>query len=168
MALLGPNNPMYGKHMKQETKEQLSKFFSSEQNPNLKKVICINTGEVFPGSSFAAQKYNIKNSGDIGQCCKGKRRTCGKDKLGHPLQWQFYDDWIVHPKQLSHSNTAIVCLNTKQIFETAKQAAEWAGLKSSGGIRECCNGGKQYTSGIHPDTKEPLRWCWYKEIADNI
>lgn len=165
IALAGENNPMYNKHHTQETKQKMRDFMVSEGNPNLKPVICLNTQEIFPGSSFAAKKYNIANKGDIGQCCTGKRRTCGKSPEGESLQWQFYEDWQISPRPLTHSKTAIICLNDNKIFETADLAAQWAGLKSSGGIRECCNNGRQKTAGKHPVTKEPLRWMWYRDYT---
>lgn len=163
LALTGDKNPMYHKTHTKKAKEKISAFMSSENNPNLKPVVYLNTLEIFKGSSIAAKKYNIKHHSDIGQCCLSKRKSCGKDKFGNPLQWQFYEDWKNSPKEITHSKTAIICLNTLQIFETAQAAANWAGLKSSGGIRDCCNHGKQNTAGKHPITKEPLKWLWYKD-----
>lgn len=92
LSMMGKNNPMYGKHKSDEAKEKLRQFLTSEKNPRLKKVICLTTGEIFPGCSFAAKKYNIKNSGDIGQCCRGKRKSCGKHPItNEPLRWQWYN-----------------------------------------------------------------------------
>ena len=171
-ALKGKNNPMYNKHWSKETKDKVGAFMRSEKNPNLKPVICINTKEIFKGSTFAAKKYNISNPSDIGQCCMGKRKHCGKALNGQYLQWQFYEEWLTCPKEIEHSKTAIICLNTLDIFETADSAAQWAGLKSSGGIRACCSKTGQKTAGHHPITKESLQWSWYKdyslEIAENL
>ena len=41
-----------------------------------KKIMCIETGEVFDAIVDAANKYCI-NAGNIGRVCDGKRKTCG-------------------------------------------------------------------------------------------
>ena len=41
-----------------------------------KKIMCIETGEVFDAIVDAANKYCI-NAGNIGRVCEGKRKTCG-------------------------------------------------------------------------------------------
>ena len=61
-----------------------------------------------------------------------------------------------------YTKPLIYCLTSGMIFETQKEAAEWAGLKSSHGIRLCIEG-KQKTSGHHPDTGELLQWAEYDE-----
>ena len=57
---------------------------------------------------------------------------------------------------------AVICLNTKQVFTTGKEACEWCGLKNSVSISFACNGKKE-TAGKHPITKEPLHWQYYDE-----
>ena len=54
----------------------------------------------------------------------------------------------------------VQCIETGEIFDTVKQAAEWANngnpsIKSH--ISEVCKG-KRNTSGRHPITNEPLHW----------
>ena len=41
-----------------------------------KKIVCVETGEVFDAIVDAANKYCI-NAGNIGRVCEGKRKTCG-------------------------------------------------------------------------------------------
>ena len=41
-----------------------------------KKILCVETGEVFDAIVDAANKYCI-NAGNIGRVCEGKRKTCG-------------------------------------------------------------------------------------------
>ena len=43
------------------------------------------------------------------------------------------------------------------VFQSAKEASEWCGLKSRSWIYLCCKG-KAITAGKHPETGEPLRW----------
>ena len=56
-----------------------------DQMPNNKrKVICLETGEIFESLSQAASKYNIKMQG-IYDCCRGKQKTSAKHK------WMYYE-----------------------------------------------------------------------------
>lgn len=59
-------------------------------NPSSKKVICVNTGEIFDCIKDAMIKYNIKCSSSIGKCCNGKLKHVGKDENGTLLRWEWY------------------------------------------------------------------------------
>ena len=111
--LKGERHPMYGKHQSnyvkqiiskankgrstfqgrkhtQFTKQKMSnskKGLFGEKNSHSKKVICINTGEIFPSLSDACKRYEIGKS-NLVKCCKGKQKTCGN------LQWMYYDDYL--------------------------------------------------------------------------
>jgi len=63
------------------------------KNPNAKKVICLNTREIFESVSVANKLYNIKGVNSIGQVCNNNRKYAGK--LNNiPLSWMWYDDYI--------------------------------------------------------------------------
>ena len=49
-----------------------------------KKILCVETGEVFDAIVDAANKYCI-NAGNIGRVCEGKRKTCGG------YHWRYLD-----------------------------------------------------------------------------
>lgn len=52
-----------------------------------KKVVCINTNEVFDSIREAQEKYNIYHVGD---CCRGLRQYAGTDPLtGEKISWRF-------------------------------------------------------------------------------
>ena len=53
---------------------------------NSKKVININTTEVFPTMREAAKKYNLDTS-SLTKCCKGKTKTCGGYK------WMYLEEY---------------------------------------------------------------------------
>ena len=53
-----------------------------------KKVLLINTGEEFESASDAGRKYNICAS-NISACCRGSRKSAGKDKKGTKLVWKY-------------------------------------------------------------------------------
>ncbi len=57
----------------------------------------------------------------------------------------------------------VICLNTQQVFPSCRTAANWCGLVGTSGIASVCKGGKQKTAGVHPETKEKLRWAYYNE-----
>lgn len=88
--LVGAENGMYGKHhsdiTKQkisekrkgttvsfQTKEKISKFMN-EQHPRAKKVLCLETNEVFLSARKAALYYNCGNS-TISRVCNGQRES---------------------------------------------------------------------------------------------
>ena len=52
----------------------------------------------------------------------------------------------------------VKCINTQQVFDSCRQAADWCGLVGTSGIASVCRNGKQKTAGVHPITKEKLRW----------
>jgi hypothetical protein len=64
--------------------------------PRHRKVICITTGEIFIQLIKAGEKYNVYPN-SIGNCCKGKQKTCGKLTDGTPLQWMYYEDFLKLP-----------------------------------------------------------------------
>ena len=56
-------------------------------NPSSKKVMCINTGEIFDCISMANKKYKTSK---VGEVCRGKRKHAGKDlKTGEKLKWKY-------------------------------------------------------------------------------
>ena len=56
-----------------------------------------------------------------------------------------------------------MCLNTGERFPSLRSAADWCGLVGVSGISSVCKHGKQKTAGIHPITKEKLRWEYVNE-----
>ena len=50
------------------------------------------------------------------------------------------------------------CLNTGEVFPTLRAAADWCGLIGASGISLVCQKRKQKTAGVHPITKEKLKW----------
>jgi hypothetical protein len=72
---IGKDSPNYGKKHSEETKTKIA-------ISKLKKVICIETGEVFNSVSKALKKYNCH----IGSCCTGKIKTAGG------YHWKYYTE----------------------------------------------------------------------------
>lgn len=76
------------------TEEEIKNYIPKE-NKCYKKVVCLNTLEVFGKMENAAKWCGLKYSHDIGNCCRGKRKHAGKHPVtGEPLRWMYYEDYI--------------------------------------------------------------------------
>ena len=88
----------YGKHLLwydeylKMSKEDIQNHLNNCVPKHYKKVICLTTGKVFLSSKNGVRYYNCSNH--IIDCCKGKRRSCGKLPDGTPLKWMYYDDYL--------------------------------------------------------------------------
>ena len=72
----GVLNPMYGKEHSPETREKIVKALQNHPNTS-KRVLCIDTGEVFPSSREVQRVLGISHT-SIGCACNGKQKTAGK------------------------------------------------------------------------------------------
>lgn len=142
---------------------------TGKNNATSRKVVCLNTGDVFDCIRDAAQAYNVHFS-LITMCCRGKIKTCGsgdRNKAGNV--WMYYDDYARLNKDeidniiaLSKSRNParhnlprkVVCLSTGDIFDSMSLAANAYGIRSSG-ISGCCSGKRRTAGG--------LKWSFYDE-----
>lgn len=88
----GVEHPMYGKT---HTEESIKKISKNRQGKGGKKVMCINTSEIFDCMMDAARWCGLKNSSSIGQICNGvgKQKTAGKHPITkEKLQWKFIEE----------------------------------------------------------------------------
>ena len=76
---IGELHPLYGK--------------TGKQSACSKKVVCMNTMKVYV-SALAASKTNNINHSKLCMCCRGERKSGGKDKNGTPLRWEYYEDYL--------------------------------------------------------------------------
>lgn len=61
-----------------------------------KKVICLNTLEIFETITSAENKYIDGKKSKIGECCKGNRESCGIHPITEEkLKWMFYDKYLL-------------------------------------------------------------------------
>lgn len=81
------NNSWRGKKHTEETKQKMSKSASGKNNSQATAVICITTNMVFDTATEGANYYNC--SQHIGDCCRGKCKSCGKLPDGTPLIWRY-------------------------------------------------------------------------------
>lgn len=67
----GSKNPMYGKHISKMTRIEMSK---SHKNCSLcKKIMCLETGEIFISTSEVARRMNL-SQGNVSAVASGKRK----------------------------------------------------------------------------------------------
>lgn len=70
-----------------------------------KKIICLETKEVFESKGSAARVYNVGET-NIRNCLEGKRPSACKDLItGEKLHWMYYEDYI---KQNNIKETGVV------------------------------------------------------------
>ncbi len=84
-AQLGSKNHMYGKKASKETRLKKSIAIQGEKHWNHKRVINLDTGEVFISAIAVRENTGIDNS-LIGKCCKGLRKSAGG------FHWAYYSD----------------------------------------------------------------------------
>ena len=95
--------------------------YKNDRKP--RRVICIDTGEIFNSIVAAAKKLNI-NRKTIGDVCSGKKGRAGG------LKFAFADVPIEERKVFSYKNRRrIFCLNNGESFDTLADAARKAGLE---------------------------------------
>lgn len=105
----GENHPMYGKHHSEETKQlirekalgrehteetkkKISEKTKGANNPRAKKVLCIETGQIFNTAKEAALWVKVDNS-TLCKCCNGKIKTCGIHPITKKrLHWQYINN----------------------------------------------------------------------------
>ena len=70
-----------------------------------RKVVCVNTAEIFNTIKDAEEYYNVNG---IGNCCEGKTYSAGKHKdTNEKLYWLFYEDY----QQMSEDDIKEFLLN---------------------------------------------------------
>lgn len=67
--------------------------YAGSKNPSARKVVCINTGEVFDTVKQASKAYGAPYA-HIGSCCSGARLSSGINKKGEKLVWAYHEDFI--------------------------------------------------------------------------
>jgi len=78
-----------GKHNRPHTDEEKKKMSEIKK----KKVICLNTGQIFNSIEEAAKWCNLKGWGHISDVCKNKRKSSGKHPVTkEPLKWAFWEE----------------------------------------------------------------------------
>lgn len=199
----GEKHYNYGKHLSKEVKQKLSlahkgkkilltveqRRLISESHRGVKswnhrRVVCLNTLEVFEFIRDTSRIYPQSDYSGIGGCCNKKLLSSGKEKITNkPLVWAFYEDYSKMSVQdiankiqraIISNGKRVICLNTKEIFISLVQASEKYNIDTSN-IISCCTGIYKSSGKLADGT--PLLWMYYddnyveikdKELANKI
>lgn len=101
----GSDNPFYGKTHSDEQKQKWSnerkgrvlsdewKKKMSENHTGKRKVINLDTLEVFNSCKEAAEKCGLKTGSQITNVCRGRKKKAGG------YRWMYYDEYMAIPSQ---------------------------------------------------------------------
>lgn len=122
--MLGPANPMRGKRASKETKQRQSiarkgqwsekqqKALRNTWDANRKKVICIETKEIYASASDAANQNGVTE-----RCI---RDAClGRQKRSNGFHWEYYNEG----KDYSIKDYPVYCIETKIAYASNREAA---------------------------------------------
>ena len=138
------------------------------KNGVARKVICLNTEEVFDTIAEASKKYSI-NKTSIIQACNPKYNVAfaGKNKNGEKLKWDYYDaylaklngeEYVYDTSKMTPKNIKtkpVRCKETGEEFNSLKEAAEKYKI-AIGSISNSCT--STNTGTFIEDTLELLHW----------
>lgn len=133
-GLTGNRNPNYGSKRSEKTKEKLSisaKNRTGSKNGMSRKIMCINTGEVFESLASAKNKYkkgNISYALKSGGTCSGMRFAY-LDKEMKPIPYE--KTLKGYPSGASCWNSKrVINLTTGDVYGSIKFAAESIGVST--------------------------------------
>ena len=121
-------------------------------NPNAKKIVCLNTNEIFDSIVDAEAKYHTYKGG-IGDVCNKRRKSVGVDKNGLKMVWVFYDEYVNLSKEEIkkmiyevNSPTYIIDkfvlnIDDNKIFSSQAIAAKYYNIHSPCNIGNACRKG---------------------------
>lgn len=134
----GKNNPNYNNRWTEEMKESLSNkrkengLLANENNPMSKRIVCIETGEVFDCIKFAIEKYHIKDHTNMTPALKYPIRTAGGYHWAEYTD-EFLDDeyrlnYLIDVCLLNTKVVPVICLEDKIVFANAAHLAKSIGV----------------------------------------
>ena len=84
--MTGTNAPCYGRTGDKHPLYGIPSVMS-------KKVICLNTNELFSSATMASKIKNV-NLSKLCMNCRGERKSCGKNENNNSLHWEYYNDYL--------------------------------------------------------------------------
>lgn len=137
----GPNHPLWGTTVSEETKEKIRMAQKGENSPFWRVP---RTEEVKKKISLAhmGKSYSAKTKRKMSEAKKGKYDG-GKNPAASPT----------------------ININTGKVFDCIKEAATFFGIHVTN-ISGCCRGERKY-AGRHPDTGEEMLWMYYEDYIKN-
>jgi hypothetical protein len=130
----GENNPNYNHCWTEEMKESLRQkqkandLYNDATNPNAKKIICVETGEVFDCIKFAIEKYNIKDHSNMSAALKHPIRTAGGchwvDYSDDFLNREYRLNYLIDVCLLNSRVIPVICIEDQMVFTNATALAK--------------------------------------------
>lgn len=139
--MIGNNNPMKNNETKKRVIEKLKgrKLSKerckelSENSPRKRKIICINTGEVFDSITLASKKYGIDKSSIINTCNK-KRYSAGG------YRFCYIENFGVDNDRKNKTYKKVKCIEENKVFNSIYEACIYCVGKKTTNISNCLNG----------------------------
>ena len=158
--------------------KRVENYLKGKDHPGSKKIVLINTGQVFDSIKEAHKETNLYKNQIVKSCkeetiCESKR-----DENGYNYCFAFYDDYICMTEEdikerlergkttkISHCNESIVCLNTKEVFKDCYEAHEAYPNTSISGINMCCDSRYSTKSSGKSINGERLVWVYQSDYV---
>lgn len=154
----------FQKTLHESTKKKLSERTKSlgwvgGNHPRSRKVICIDTGEIFDTVMQTSQFLGVPYD-NIHQVCCGNN-ICASGKDGKYYQFAFYEEdkeYVLKEIKNLKNPKKVRCVNTGEIFNSTREAAKKMNVNQSK-ISLCCNGKRKYTGRLPDGTKIKWEFC---------
>lgn len=144
----GKYNTAYGYHW-EYYKE--GKTYTIRENTS-KKIICVETGQIFNNTNEIVELIGCKNASNIRQCLYGQSSTAYGLHFEYYKEGKIYNIPIEHPK----NKRRIYCIELDMIFDSIRDALKFLNKNLNNTSINSCLGGKRETAyGYH--------WVYYKE-----
>ena len=107
---------------------------------------------------WCTRQHNARHAQDMGLYDECRKRTSERVKgSGNPMYGK-------GDRQCGANNPSakqVICLNTKEVFDTITMASKQYGVSLTG-IGKVCRGLQEH-SGCNPQTNEKLKWMYYED-----
>ena len=128
--VMGKNNPNYNHKWTNEQRKHLSEkrkgdpLYSKENNPNAKKIICLETGKVFDCIVNALKKYNIKDESSISVALRDRYRTAGnyhwENFSEELLDYKFRTNYLIESLLMLDRMNPVICIEDMKCYNSIK------------------------------------------------
>ena len=142
-------NGYHWEHFDKNKDYTKTKWYGKKQNLNscFKKVVCLETGEIFSSQQEAARETGLKKSGPIKRCIEKPEATFAG------YHWEYFDEnkdytktkWYGKEKKLGRK---VVCLETGEIFLSLIEVEKKYKTKACG-LVDCLKGRQKTFAGYH-------------------
>jgi group I intron endonuclease len=156
ISLIGKKHPHYKKHPRctKETKKKISiankgrkrkqEFKDHMKEVHSKKVICIETKEIYPSAKEANKKYDVKVN--IAKACRDNKYTI------KGYHWMFLEEYnqegFTPIINIHHNAKMVLCIETEQSYFSVAEAEHKTGV-SKDCISKVCTGKNLTAGGYH-------------------